>query len=93
MENNTSSNHKQADHSLKVHKDMDWTYISEIQYELGEYAFLMPNVCNFRKFSYFRVFYYIIFFLLHEELASLVFGMDHSLDLHQDCEIYDLFGE
>lgn len=29
----------------------------------------------------------------HEELASLVFGMDHSLDLHQDCEIYDLFGE
>uniref|UniRef100_A0A2K1Y156 Uncharacterized protein n=1 Tax=Populus trichocarpa TaxID=3694 RepID=A0A2K1Y156_POPTR len=70
----------------------------------------MPNVCNFRKFSYFRVFYYIIFFLMyleqillllrpvlqlcrHEELASLVFGMDHSLDLHQDCEIYDLFGE
>jgi len=72
----------------------------------------MPNVCNFRKFSYFRVFYYIIFFLMYLEQillllrlqyssfagtkslpASLVFGMDHGLDLHQDCEIYDLFGE
>ncbi|KAL9379255.1 hypothetical protein Peur_027737 [Populus x canadensis] len=67
----------------------------------------MPNVRNFRKFSYFRVFYYIIFFLMYLEqillllqyssfagaksLPHFVFGTDHSLDLHQDCEIYDLF--
>ncbi|KAJ6974832.1 hypothetical protein NC653_030845 [Populus alba x Populus x berolinensis] len=32
----------------------------------------MPNVCNFRKFSYFRVFYYIIFFLLYLEQLLLL---------------------